>query len=390
MKRLLFVSSGLTTSNTSAAIRNRRLVSELKKHFDIYAIDVAPAGTPASYDIDGIESTIIESSVYAARNIGVRGRDGFLGKIRRLAKHLIRSILPDKYFIELLFHDFSTVFQEQGKFDVVLTSSDPKGVHACLLNRSFRKRFVDEDTRIIEYWGDPWYGDINFYTNGVTRNIERYLFGRADHVVFNSMATYREKSTQSEGVSQFHFLSRGVEGDLERLPDVLTRTFDRVRLLYAGDYFSVSRNIMPLIRAVGRLSDSLVIVGDGDSVQDVPANVRLLPRVDFATARRMTSEADMLVVLLNRVGGQMPGKLYDYASTEHPVLVLYEDSQLLSAVPFQDRFIFVRNDEASIYAFLKGERQFDVSFRSVKKASFSSEVSRLLKDCDLVECKADD
>lgn len=379
MKRLLFVSSGLITSNTSAAIRNRRLVSELSRHFHVHAIDVAPHGTPVSYAIDGVTGVVIQSSVYAARNIGVYGKEGFFDKVRGLAKHFIRCIVPDKYFIELLFHDFSQVLPDQGCFDVVMTSSDPKGIHACLLNGSFRKRFIAGNTAVVEYWGDPWYGDINFYTNKLTRLMERHLFSLADHVIFNSMATYREKSDQCQDVARFHFLSRGVEGDLSHLPDVLQRSFETINLLYAGDYFSVSRNIDPLIRAVGRLPHSLVVVGDGDKPGNPPPNVRLLPRVDFNTAQRMTREADMLVVLLNRVGGQVPGKLYDYAPTEQPVLVLYEDESLLPSIPFQERFIFIKNEEQAIYAFLDQVRSFTVVFRSVKEASFTNEVVRFLK-----------
>lgn len=383
MKKLLFVSSGLITSNTSAAIRNRRLVSELSKHFHVYAIDVAPHGTPVSYEIDGVSSIVIQSSVYAARNIGVYGKEGFFDRIRTLVKRFIRCIVPDKYFVELLFHDFTRVLPDQIGFDIVMTSSDPKGIHACLLNKSFRKRFIGDSTVVVEYWGDPWYGDINFYTNELTRLIERHLFSVADHVVFNSKATYSEKSDQCQGVSRFHFLSRGVDGDPSHLPDELSHAFDRISLLYAGDYFSVSRNIVPLIRAVGRLPHSLVVVGDGDKVEDIPPNVRLLPRVDFNTAQRMTLEADMLVVLLNRVGGQVPGKLYDYASTSHPVLVLYEDERLLPSIPFPERFIFIKNDEEAIYAFLDQVRNVNVVFTSVKEASFTNEVARFLKTSGL-------
>lgn len=383
MRKLLFVSSGLITSNTSAAIRNRRLVSELKKHFDVYAIDVAPHGTPVSYAIDGITAAVIQSSVYAASNIGVYGKKRIFGRVSDFFKRIIRCIVPDKYFIELLFNDFSQVFPDKVCFDVVMTSSDPKGIHACLLNRSFRQRFLSDKTVVVEYWGDPWYGDINFYTNKLTMLMEKHIFGLADHVIFNSMATYREKADQYRDVAMFHFLSRGVDGDVSNLPDELNRSFETISLMYAGDYFSVSRNIDPLVRAVGRLPHSLVVVGDGDKVGNPPPNVRFISRVDFNTAQRMTHDAGLLVVLLNRVGGQVPGKLYDYASTTHPILVLYEDESQLPSMPFPERFIFIKNEEQAIYAFLDQSRSFNVVLRSVKKASFADEVIRFLMSSGL-------
>lgn len=385
MNKLLFVSSGLTTSSTSAAIRNRRLVRELVKYFDVFAIDVSPRGSLASHEIEGVQVFLLQSGVYAAENIGFPKEKNALFRVRQWLKSFVRCIIPDKYSIELFLYDFSSVFANVPAFDVVLTSSDPKGVHACLFNSSFRKRFIGSDTRVIEYWGDPWYGDINFHTNGMTRYLESRIFSRADDVVFNSLATYSEKSDACKGISRFHFLSRGVEGDLNELPDALHWHFDSIRLLYAGDYFSVSRNLSPLISAVNGLDVSLYVVGDGDFSGPAPANVKLSGRVDPGEVRYLMCDSDVLIVLLNRTGGQIPGKLYDYASSDLPVIVLYDDERLLEHIPFRDRFVFVKNEESAIHEFFRTTRDFDVKFGAVKKASFSKEVFRFLEEVDLVK-----
>lgn len=385
MNKLLFVSSGLMTSSTSAAIRNRRLVGELVKYFDVCAIDISPRGSSISHEIEGAHGFLVQSGVYSTENIGFSEENNFLFRVRQWLKSFVRCVVPDKYSIELLLYDFSSVFSDVPVFDVVLTSSDPKGVHACLFNSSFRKRFIGGGTKIIEYWGDPWYGDINFHTNGITRCLERKIFSRADDVVFNSLATYSEKSDGCKGISRFHFLSRGVNGNVNELPDTLHWHFDSVRLLYAGDYFSVSRNLSPLINAVNGLDVYLSVVGDGDFSGPVPANVKLSGRVDPGEVQCLMCDTDVLIVLLNRAGGQIPGKLYDYASSDRPVVVLYDDERLLEHIPFFDRFVFVRNEESAIREFFRTTTDFYVNFGSVKKASFSEEVFRFLEEVDLVK-----
>lgn len=385
MNKLLFVSSGLMTSSTSAAIRNRRLVGELVKYFDVYVIDVSPRGSLISHEIKGAHGFLLQSGVYSTENIGFPEEKYALFRIRQWLKSFVRCIVPDKYFIELLLYDFSSVFSDVPAFDVVLTSSDPKGIHACLFNSSFRKRYMGSGTKVIEYWGDPWYGDINFHTNGMTRYLEKKIFSRADDVVFNSLATYSEKADGCKGISRFHFLSRGVESNVNELPDMLYWHFDSVKLLYAGDYFSVSRNLSPLINAVNGLDVSLSVVGDGDFSGPAPANVKFSGRVDPGAVRCLMCDTDVLIVLLNRTGGQIPGKLYDYASSDRPVIVLYDDERLLEHIPFCDRFVFVKNEESTIHEFFKTTRDFYVKFGSVKKASFSKEIFRFLEEVDLVK-----
>lgn len=374
MRNLLFVSFDIDTCNSSSAIRNRRLVHELKSQFNIYILDFMTSnGITNSLSAN---KTSVQLNTINATNIKKICATKKTSWLHGVSRSYLRSFVPDKYTLKLLFIDFSMIKLPNVKFDVVITSSDPKSLHLLYKNKTFFEYLNQSKPVRIQYWGDPWYDDINFYTNSLTKFLEGWILNSADLIIYNSRATLDfQKYIFEKHAHKMQFLSRGIPNEAKVLPDGKSFKFNSPRFIYAGDYSKQNRDINPFIKAVDCFEYKLTIIGNGD-ITESSNNIEVVPRIRPDELNSYFEEADVLVVIMNRKGTQMPGKLYDYMALEKPIIVLHEGFIPPEFEVFSGRLIIIKNDFKSITAFLGTCCNINVNFSCIKSDVFEYEVAK--------------
>lgn len=379
-KKLLFCAFDIAKSNSSAAIRNRKLITELEKHYDLTKLDIISLhGNDKKEPYLDLQSNLSEST--PSKN-NKRKTNALKEKYIR---PLLKSIIPDRFFIEMMKHHINADKMTHEKFDYIITSSDPKSIHLLIYNTHFNKLFSNNNPVYIQYWGDPWYDDINIKSNFLTKLFESWIISKGDIIIYNSMATLStQKKLFPKYASKMHYLSRGISSTINAMPDNKTYLLsEKIKLLYTGDYNSSSRNINFLVKAVSETSNQLTIVGHGSINESNHKNIQLIPRVSPEKINEFVVQADMLVVLMNHNGSQIPGKIFDYISEDKPILVLYEKLIPPELEKFSDRLIFIDNNYLSIKKFLMTSievKEVSVGFKTSKNHIFPKEMNKFVNN----------
>ena len=238
----------------------------------------------------------------------------------------------------------------QTRYNYIISVSDPKTSHIAL--KSLINQGLSSD-KIIEYWGDPLYGDVSLktiYPNKIIKKIEYNLLSSAQRIVYTSPFTLeQEKSIFPNLSDRMSFVPTANLKESYYNP----YTEETIRVGYFGDYYSQYRNIIPLYQSF--LSESsavsnirLTIVGDSDLTLKSTKRIKVLQRQKID---KLQAETDILVCVLNNHGTQIPGKLYYNAGTNLPVLVILDgehQNEIKKYLDGFDRFICCDNNVDSI------------------------------------------
>lgn len=241
------------------------------------------------------------------------------------------------------------------KYDLMISSSDPKSAHRIA------EAVLKSNPRLIEkwiqYWGDPFASDINI-TQWILRRTrvreEKALISLADAAVYVSPLTAEViKAKYRSHSEKIHFIPTSYIR--ERIyPPVKT---DKIRLLYAGDYFRRNRNIQPLVDVIKHTNGiELILVGKTDITLPSSTNVLQLDRVSAAQVHHMEEEASVIVCVCNLRGHQIPGKIYQAAGSNRPILLVLDgenSSQIRDYFSSFNRYDICENTVADITRTLK-------------------------------------
>ncbi|CAM4161055.1 glycosyltransferase family protein [Lederbergia lenta] len=208
-------------------------------------------------------------------------------------------------------------------YDVIISVSDPKTSHIAI------QRLIAQGLKYgkwIQYWGDPMTYDItnkSVYPSWFIAKKELALLDEADKIVYVSPFTLnKQKKTFPNIANKMHFLP---------VPYLEKKYYPRSQnkkfvIGYYGAYSSRVRNIMPLYNSCLELGGQihLDIIGDSDITLTETNNVNIQPRGNVSSYEE---KVDLLVCMLNSRGTQIPGKVYHYAATNKPILVILDGDQ---------------------------------------------------------------
>lgn len=386
--KLLFISAALEMSNSSAAIRNRRLVTTLSKRFQVDSIEFCASNAQRFEELRFVQNHVAKMPfAYAKAEQPQGGGNSVLASLKQRVKKLLRSVVPDAYGANVFAMEraLSHFLKKNKDYNAVVISSDPKGVQFLCFMGSIRA-LKALGARLFQYWGDPWAGDVATYNNIFSSWVEKWLFLKADFVIFNSEGVCRLKKEAYGKRIDFRFLPRGFDGPLGELPETINFTIKPdIRFAYAGDYHSRFRDLNPFCEAIGGSRHELKIAGHGDLAQDAERlpNIKVLGRIASAEVPKLLGSADVLVVVMNRTGMQVPGKLYDYATLPKPIILLYSGHAMLEFIPFKERFIIAPNTVGNIRSLINELSGKDVviNFNGVRAQDYDANVSELF-DCE--------
>ena len=376
---LLFCSFDQLSSNSSSAIRNRKLMVELGRYFKLTKFNIISLRNEVANE------PFLDTDANLAEDKNQKNGAPRAQRINSTVRSWLKSFIPDRFLLPVLLSKIGTSKIIDGNFNYILTSSDPKSAHLVLLNRHFRRQLRGVNTRIIQYWGDPWFDDITVPRNPISYIFERFMLSQADIIIYNSRSTLkRQKILFPKFAYKMLYLSRGVDESVHTLPDSAKFQIKRLpKILYAGDYVSSIRNIEPLCTAASELGVPFEVIGNGNVSQQSFPEVHFSPRRPALDLQRNFDEADVLFVILNRKGGQIPGKIFDYASVPKPVCVLCEGPVPEELDEMGSRFFVIPNTTEAITKFLLNlisNGSVTVRFDTVKGQTLTTQLDCLLSE----------
>lgn len=240
-------------------------------------------------------------------------------------------------------------------FDIIISSSDPKSSH--LFAEQLLKTHPNIANRWIQYWGDPFTGDINrrsMVPDVVVAKEEKRLLSLCDKAVYVSPLTSEYiKNKHPEYADKIQFIPVGYSEE-KIYPRHESDTLD---LCYCGDYYCKDRDLMPLIKAAEELKESctLTMAGNSDIEKPLAENITVYPRVEKTKVDEIEQNSDVIVCVCNRAGTQIPGKIYHASATNRIVLILLDGENKNEIKKYFDgynRFLFAENSKEDITSIL--------------------------------------
>lgn len=272
-------------------------------------------------------------------------RKGLIGKIKRkvLSLYGIHGIYSK--FISKASH-----FRSKEEYDLLMSLSTPVASH-------FLAHKLISSGRIkcrhwVQIWEDPWSGDVFCRLRKKETFVEeKRILGFADRVCYVSPITLEyQKKLFPEAAGKMFWVP--LPSYYEPQTDIVSQVKEPV-FGYFGDYRSQARNLNPFYQAALSSGVEVFICGSTDVKLPATELIHVRPRLPLSELRPIEDQTSALVFLCNHSGGQIPGKIYQYAATRKTILFILDGSEeeknTLRAYfePFH-RFVFCDNNVESI------------------------------------------
>ncbi|WP_124059166.1 hypothetical protein [Vaginisenegalia massiliensis] len=351
--KLLFVSTYPLDSSSSASVRNTALLDGLVKNgVEVYSLTRTP---DKKNSIQGVTEFYFSDNSNLVYNISkkFRPKNHLMLKLRIFLSNLYsKGQIYDNQ--RMLLNDLDKLVLEETNFDYIISSSDSKVAHKIveqlLANNRLKAR------KWIQYWGDPFFADINGKKGLVKRKIfkeEDRLLNLANIILYTSPATVEEqKKLFSKYASKMLFIPTPFLDLREK-----ETNNNIINVGYFGSYFSKDRNILPFYSAAKKLPNiQFTIMGPSNHDLKSRQNILIKKMAERNEAVKEEDKMDLLVCIGNKgESNQIPGKIFHYASTNKQVLVLYEKNakDVYSYFNQYDKYIFLENNQESILSFFE-------------------------------------
>jgi len=316
--------------------------------------------------VERVEAGPLRRRLRGARNpreLAARAKQG----------HLAQLLIPDPYM------DCIPGLLRRGRAlipgwrpTLVLSLAYPWSGHVvgALLSRRARVPWIAVSA-------DPWCNNPAAdglrprWREAIDRRLEAWLLRRASTVVVSTRKTRELYARAYPAIAdRLEVVRFGYPAAFAAAAPPRDRDRDgKIRVVHVGRIYRGARTPEPLLRALAALEPSTIagrlrlqLVGELDDVsraqigelglRDVVEVTDWVPR---AEASRIVAGADILLLLGNHGGVQVPSKLYEYLGARRPILMLREDEEDESAAIIGGTGAgwVVSNDERSIAAFFQ-------------------------------------
>ena len=356
---ILFITSHPVNSTASSSIRNKNLITGfLQKKIGITLICPESDGDYLDIfnDISNIEFKTykLNPRLKQIKDRNDPSKPSLLTLLIKSALKIYRKFSILKMAGQSLKYT-DNIEIDGAHFDLVITSSDPIASHLFFKKIMHRISY----NKWCQYWGDPLAYDIT-NTTLIPKFYRKYfefnILKEADTIVYVSPFTLKlqsdiypklkEKMYFIPPASQAEVLYKNVEND------------ERILISYTGGYNSIVRDIMPLYKALSNSSNKnikLIISGPTDVILESNENIIINDTVSLSQVREIEKESDLIVIIMNKIGTQIPSKLYYTASTNKDILVLInnENDSLSKYLKQFNRYDLCLNNEDAILNYLK-------------------------------------
>lgn len=364
LKRVLFVTAKVLP-NSSQAVRYRHLIEHFAKDFDVTILSL--------HDYLGKESALAAKVLLSSSlngKLAIAG-EGMLSSRshRRPLRDLIHRVFKS-YCEPLLFPDrfvfaiprykrtLKRLFAENA-FDTVIIGMTP---YSLYLLTPFLKKRLKCGNLVIDL-SDPFICNggsrhPKIYKKLFVKSYERHFlrFGDAAVVLNPSVKKLYESvyagSLPSKGI---HVVEQGFElSNVARSRESLGQS-SQLTLVYGGGLYRRFRDPFELYKAIGEFSGDIRLRLFGSIRQDLlpdPGDTRFYygGSISQSMLTHEYLQADLVVMIDNLTGYQVPGKTLELIVLRKPVLFIYssDDSPTLYYAKGYNGFIRVRNKASDI------------------------------------------
>jgi hypothetical protein len=355
--RVLYITLSPIDTNTSATLRNKAVLKGLAENgvaIDLLTLSAIENNNFFDRKVDKLDNVnIIRLAQNKAYSSLTKTNKSFIGRVKKILMPLARKV----------FHTFSlydnTIYRARklrkadvprDYYDLVISSSDPKSSHIAA------QKLISDGLgygKWIQYWGDPMTDDItkkSFHPRWYVKRTEKRILSKADSIIYVSPFTLGRQEEMFPAYS--HKMEFIVTPYMQ--PKIYEKdrvSSEGITIGYFGDYKSRVRDIGPIYRYAEKSNIRLVIAGNSDLELLPKENIIIYPRISQDEVSRLEEEADVLLCILNKHGTQIPGKLYHYAATNKPILVLLDGEhkgEMADYIKAFDRYIICDNNEIEI------------------------------------------
>ena len=353
-KKVLFVTGEVLEGNTSSMVRNTAMLLGLSnKGYIIHTVSLS-LKNEKEIPTGNVNLLNIEKRYYVSRK-------SFISKLNKKIDNLDSLMFRIKIIIGKLYSKIRIYGVREdmlksidnvklsGYYDFILSSSDPKISH--LIAKKIIEKHPNKFNKWIQYWGDPFYLDINskrIFFNYRIKKEEYSLLLRADKVIYVSPLTIEEQKRLFPKMKEKMFFLP--------TPFIDTKIYKhkygkKIIFGYYGDYHINIRNILPFYKVAKKQKRfNFEIIGDSEISLDTEKNIVVDKRISYEEFKKHESECDILVCICNKTGTQIPGKAFHYAATNKPILLIVDGNKKKIKFYFNkfNRYIICDNNENSI------------------------------------------
>lgn len=384
MSRILFVVARPLEINTSASIRNKAMLEGLLQNGHMVdLVTTVPNTKHPAYDnslsVNDIKTTYVEFGAAVQKLTRLCGKNKLFLCLKSMAYQWKTRHEVYDHFKAMADHT-ECVDLAAGQYDYIISSSDPKPSHLFVL-RLLEKQGADFQGKWIQIWGDPFLADITRKNRNQKRirAEEERLLAAAGSVFYVSRLTLEQQKRMYPEYAEKMCYTPILYAKEHVTENRKLSSAETIELAYCGDYNSSVRNLVPLCETVQQSSRlHLTICGGSDHPMQSTDKICSMGRVAYATVCDVEDHADILVFVANRCGTQIPGKIYQYAGTNKPILFILDGDAEMLKKQFDgyDRFVFAENTQDGILRALDRLIQNDKAY--VPLETFSKE--RVMKN----------
>ncbi len=278
------------------------------------------------------------------------------GYTRSFIKNIYTKIFnPNRlYNLNITWLKNASKFKKEREYDIVISNSTPAASHKLVMDLLSKKHIKCK--RWIQIWEDPWFFDLYAGHDEKVKQEEHRLLKAAKEIFYVSTLTLEYQKTHFKDCA--HKMNHIPLPYLQMGENKPRNKSSVVHFGYFGDYFSITRNIVPFYQALIEINGFGYIYGDSDLSLETTKTIEVCGRVTIDKLVSVQEKSDVLVHLCNVKGGQIPGKIYHYSATTKPILFILDGTpdeivMIKSYFEKYNRFHFCNNNLEEIVSVMK-------------------------------------
>ncbi len=263
------------------------------------------------------------------------------------AREFLKALYGVYGFNKIWVNNTVKKFKDSQEYDLMISISTPPEGHEAAYQ--LRKKGRVKCKLFAEIWEDPWQLDIyNGEPDRKLLEVEKRITSYADKIFYVSPLTLKYQKQQFPETS----------GKMDWIPlasyyESAPVSIEGYSYGYFGTYFPNGRNLRPFYEAAKETGIELNICGSPHYLFEATSHIHIYDRLPLEELKVYENKTNVLVFVCNLKGGQIPGKIYQYAATNKKILFILdgtvEEKKILEEYFEQfNRFYFCDNEKESI------------------------------------------
>lgn len=368
MNNIWLITSSFGIYSDSQTIRLSNMLGKLDR--ERFRLTLIAPGPPPEYDIDdqiprldGVEFT---APPFAMRLIKWLASVPLGGqRLAWIANNVAyRVLIPDQFSG---WHKVAQRFTRQllEKPDFVISASGSPEAHLAAF-----KIARESNAKWIADFGDPWHFIDKVNRPALSKRIEkleRQIVREADALTFTTRDTLQIYCDWlgEDAPPHMAVIPYGFDSDEIKAYPVRQHLSPLIQFAHVGTAHANDRNLIPFIRALADIQRSAEVQGTGfvlagrrspafdqEIAQQNIANAKLYGKVSYKESLRLQAESDVLIIIGNFNGSQIPGKVFISLALELPILYVSqaepESDEALALLKRHQGVVIARNNEREL------------------------------------------